>query len=165
MAELAVQLLAVEGCPHLDQARRDLQAVLRESIIETPIQVVLVGSVEDAEFLEFPGSPTIRVNGEDVDPQPNLAVGLACRTYVDATGAQLGSPPVERIRAVVQAHRRGRLQAFQREEAGHVAAVARQAAADEAAEADAVEDEIDATSSPATQGPPAGAPTRRDGRP
>ncbi|HEX8938740.1 MAG TPA: hypothetical protein VF763_01145 [Candidatus Limnocylindrales bacterium] len=139
MAELSVQLLAVEGCPHLERAQRDLQAVLRESIIETPIQVVLVGSQEDAEFLRFPGSPTIRIDGEDVDPRPDAPIGLACRTYLDAQGRLVGSPPLERIRAVVQAHRRARLQSFQANEAGMVAATARAAAADEAADATGTE--------------------------
>lgn len=131
MADLSIQLLAVEGCPHLERARHDLEAVLRESIIETPIQLVLVGSPEDAEFLSFQGSPTIRVDGADIDPQPDLPVGLACRTYVGAAGERLGSPPVERIRAAVQAYRRGRLRSFQRDEAGRVAATALRAAADE----------------------------------
>ncbi len=131
---MEVQLLVVEGCPHQEQARRDLEAALRGSIIETPIQVVLVGSQDDAEFLRFPGSPTIRIDGEDVDPRPDLPVGLACRTYRDATGKTVGSPPIERIRAAVEARRRGRLRTFQRDGAGLVAAVAREVADDEAAD-------------------------------
>lgn len=141
MAELRVELLVTEGCPHVDRARRDLQAVLREGIVETPIQTVLVGSVEDAEFLGFPGSPTIRINGDDVVPEPHLSVGVSCRVYRDADGARTNSPPIERIRAVVDAHRRGRLEAFRRDEAGLVAEYARDAAAAE----DAVADEANST--------------------
>ncbi len=132
MADLVVELLAVEGCPHLEQARRDLESALGRSIIEVPIQLVFVTSPEDAEFLQFQGSPTIRINGEDVVPEPELPIGLSCRIYRDADGRILGSPPVEAIRAAVDAHRRGRLEAFQRQESARLAEFARRA--------DAVED-------------------------
>ena len=131
MADLRVELLAVEDCPHLDQARRDLQNVLRGGIIEVPIQVVYVTSLDDAEFLGFQGSPTIRVNGDDVVPQPDLPVALSCRLYRDADGHTAGSPPVERIKAAIDGHRRGRLEAFQRDEAAKVAEFAREADAAE----------------------------------
>jgi hypothetical protein len=120
-------LLAVEDCPHLEQARRDLESVLRKGIIEVPIQLIFVTGPDDAEFLGFQGSPTIRINGEDVVPAPELPVAFGCRVYRDADGRSLGSPPVEAIRAAVDAHRRGRLEAFQREEAAKVAEFAREA--------------------------------------
>lgn len=131
MADLLVQLLAVEDCPHLERAHRDLESVLHKGIIETPIQLVFVSSPEDAEFLGFQGSPTIRINGDDVVPQPDLPVALGCRLYRDERGRAVGSPPFEAIRAAVDSHRRSRLEAFQREEAGKVARFAREADAAE----------------------------------
>jgi hypothetical protein len=131
VADLRVELLAVEDCPHLEQARRNLDAVLRQGIIEVPIQLIIVTSQDDAEFLGFQGSPTIRVNGQDVVPQPDLPIALGCRLYRGADGKIVGSPPIEAIQAAVDAHRRGRLEAFQREEAAKVAEIARQAEASE----------------------------------
>jgi hypothetical protein len=132
VADLRVELLAVENCAHLEQARRDLEDVLRKDIIEVPIQVIYVTSQDDAEFLGFGGSPTIRINGEDVDPQPEMPIALGCRLYRDPAGGVVGSPPIELIRAAVEAHRRGRLEAFQRQEAAAVAEFARKADAAEA---------------------------------
>ncbi len=131
MADLRVELLAVEECPHLEQAHRDLENVLRRGIIETPIQLIFVGGEEDAEFLGFQGSPTIRINGDDVVPQPDLPVALGCRLYRDESGRVLGSPPIESIRAAVDLHRRSRLETFQRQEAGLIAEFAREADAAE----------------------------------
>jgi hypothetical protein len=131
VADLRVELLALEDCPHLEQAQRDLDSVLRKGIIETPVQLIFVGCQEDAEFLGFQGSPTIRINGEDVVPQPDLPVALGCRIYRDEQGRMLGSPPIETIRAAIDAHRRGKLEAFQRQEAGLVARFAREAEAAE----------------------------------
>jgi hypothetical protein len=131
VADLLVELLAVEDCPHLEQARRDLETVLHKGIIETPIQLIFVSGSEDAEFLGFQGSPTIRINGDDVVPQPDLPVALGCRLYRDEHDRMAGSPPIESIRAAIDAHRRSRLEAFQREEAGRVARFAREADAAE----------------------------------
>ena len=132
MADLHVELLAIEDCPHLERVRRDLEAVLRKGIIEVPIQLVFVTGPEDAEFLHFQGSPTIRINGEDVVSQPDLPVAMGCRIYRAAEGRMQGWPPIEAIRAAVNTHRRGRLEAFQRDEAAKVAEFAREADAAEA---------------------------------
>ena len=121
----------MEDCPHLEQARRDLQSALRTSIIEVPIQLIFVSSMDEAEFLDFHGSPTIRVNGEDIVPQPGLPVALGCRVYRDEEGHLIGSPPFAAIKSAIDAHRRGRLAEFQREEAGKVARFAREADASE----------------------------------
>jgi hypothetical protein len=131
VADLRVELLTLEDCPHLGQAQRDLDSVLSKGVIETPVQLIFVGGLEDAEFLRFQGSPTIRIDGEDVVPQPDLPVALGCRVYRDEQGRMVGSPPIESIRAAVDAHRRGRLEAFQRQEAGLVAEFARAADAAE----------------------------------
>jgi hypothetical protein len=42
----------------------------------------------------FPGSPTIRVNGQDIEniPSDRLPVGFACRTYL-VDGRPQGLPP------------------------------------------------------------------------
>jgi hypothetical protein len=130
VADLRVELLVIEECPHLSQARADLESVLSGSIFETPIQLVIVNGFEDAEFLKFQGSPTIRINGEDVVPQPELPVAMACRVYRDAEGRPVGSPPIEAIRAAVDAHRRDRLEAFRQGEAKLLAEAARQADAE-----------------------------------
>jgi hypothetical protein len=136
VADLRVELLVVEDCPHASQARADLESVLGHGVIETPVQLVIVGSREDAEFLRFQGSPTIRIDGDDVVPQPELPVSLGCRLYRDAEGRAVGSPPAEAIRAAVEAHRRDRLEDFQRQEARLAAEAALAAEAEEGAQAE-----------------------------
>jgi hypothetical protein len=131
VADLRAELLAVEDCPHLEKAQRDLERALRTGIIEVPIQLILVSSLDEAEFLEFPGSPTIRINGEDVVPEPGRPAALGCRVYRDSQGNAVGSPPFEAIADAVQTHRRARLQEFQSQEAAKVAEFARRADAAE----------------------------------
>jgi hypothetical protein len=55
--------------------------VLTEDAFETPIQMVAVRSMEDAELLGMRGSPTIRLDGEDIDPDWEGPVALTARDY------------------------------------------------------------------------------------
>jgi hypothetical protein len=82
MREPRVELLWWEGCPSTDEAL----AMLREEMTAVgldpaAIDVREVSSDTDAEREEFIGSPTIRVEGRDVQPVPDEPIGLACRVY------------------------------------------------------------------------------------
>ncbi len=56
-----------------------------------------------AQQVGFLGSPTVRVNGQDVEPAARAAraFGTMCRTYIDG-GRRAGVPPPEWIRAAVR---------------------------------------------------------------
>jgi protein-disulfide isomerase len=56
-----------------------------------------------AQQVGFLGSPTIRVDGQDVEPAARAAsdFGMTCRTYIDR-GQRTGVPPLEWIRAAVR---------------------------------------------------------------
>jgi len=51
---------------------------------------------EMARRLKFPGSPTIRVNGQDIAEESPHAGTFACRLY--SGSQQIGVPPVEMVR-------------------------------------------------------------------
>lgn len=78
-----VQFLFWEDCPSHSQALERLQEVMAELGIESAIERIEVLTDEDAEHLKFPGSPTIRVDGVDIDPAGAAQMGtaLTCRIY------------------------------------------------------------------------------------
>ena len=77
-----IEILYWEGCPSHPEALALLEAVLAESGVETPVEVREVRSHEEAVELGFPGSPTIRVDGLDVDPAGAAGrPALNCRIY------------------------------------------------------------------------------------
>ena len=78
---MRVELLYVEGDPASMAARQNLVEVLTEDAFETPIQMIVVHGDEDAALLDFRGSPTIRIDGVDIDPEPAAPVGLQARSY------------------------------------------------------------------------------------
>ena len=49
----------------------------------TPIQMIAARSADDAELLEMRGTPTIRIDGTDIDPAWDGPVGVAPRDYGD----------------------------------------------------------------------------------
>ena len=63
-----VELLWFSDCPNHAAARRMHEEVIAEVAPGTPIRDVDATDPVDAERIRFPGSPTIRVDGRDVDP-------------------------------------------------------------------------------------------------
>jgi hypothetical protein len=77
-----IELLFWEGCPSHPEAKALLEDVLAERGIEDPIEMREVTTQEEAVELGFPGSPTIRLDGEDIDPVGAAAPpALTCRVY------------------------------------------------------------------------------------
>ena len=63
-----VELLWFSDCPNHAAARRMLEEVIAEAAPGTPIRDVDATDPVAAERVRFPGSPTIRVDGQDIDP-------------------------------------------------------------------------------------------------
>lgn len=79
---MRIELYFWEGCPSYPEAKRLLEEVLAERGIEEPIEMHEVFTREEADALAFPGSPTIRIDGRDVDQEGAQAPpALACRIY------------------------------------------------------------------------------------
>jgi len=101
-----VELHYTEDDPSYMSARQNLVEVLNEDAFETTIQMIMVSSLADAELLNFPGSPTIRIDGEDIDPDGAAGIGLGRRDYGQADGSNPQKtapvPPKQMIRAAVE---------------------------------------------------------------
>ncbi|MFH1559982.1 MAG: DUF2703 domain-containing protein [Chloroflexota bacterium] len=98
---MTIEFLYYKGCSHWKATLEELQELLHSKGVEDAIDIIQVASREEAERLQFPGSPTIRINGEDVDiDPPSSDFGLACRTY-DVEGEILERPPREWIDAAL----------------------------------------------------------------
>lgn len=98
-----VEILYFEGCPSFEM----LLPRLRELVAEyagNPDEITLraVETFEAAEAARFLGSPTVRVNGRDVDPGADQRndFGLKCRIYRSGEG-QAPVPPDAWIRAAL----------------------------------------------------------------
>ena len=83
-----VELLWFEGCTNHPAARSMLEEVIAELAPGTPVREIDASNPAIADRLRFPGSPTIRVDGVDVDPtyvDPGDYTPR-CRLYRTSTG-------------------------------------------------------------------------------
>lgn len=98
---MKIRFFYFEDCPSHDEALRRLNQVLNEEAIHAEIEVVKVETDAQAQSLQFVGSPTILVNGEDIDPQLSSQYGLACRAYRLEDGRISPLPSLSMIRKAV----------------------------------------------------------------
>jgi len=79
---MRVELLYFDGCPTYRTAEKTLREVLAQEDAEAVVELVAVNTDEEARRLRFPGSPTIRVDGEDLFPVSERAgYALGCRMW------------------------------------------------------------------------------------
>jgi hypothetical protein len=95
-----IEFLFWEDCPSHPQAFKLLQEVMAEMGVESPIDKIEVLTDQDAQRLAFPGSPTIRVDGIDIDPTgaSQMGTALTCRVYLLKDGRYSPVPAKEDIR-------------------------------------------------------------------
>ena len=105
---MTVELLYLPNCPHHAAAVDLVRGVLKDEGLAAELTETLIADYEEAIERDFPGSPTLRVNGRDIEDPPSghLAVGFACRTYL-INGISRGLPPRAWVeRALRAAHAR-----------------------------------------------------------
>jgi hypothetical protein len=74
--------------------------------VEAPIELRRIDSAPAAERERFLGSPTLRIDGEDVEPSARTRsdFGLECRLYATSDGHQRTLPD-QLVLAALMAHR------------------------------------------------------------
>jgi hypothetical protein len=107
MSDRRVEVLVFEGCPNVDVALGRARAAALAAGVGADVRLVLVQSDEDAHRLRFLGSPSVRVDGVDVDPSAAARddFGLQCRVYA-SDGRLQGAPPVEWIASALRGEAR-----------------------------------------------------------
>jgi hypothetical protein len=82
-----VELLWWEGCPSTDAAVELVREQMEAAGLDAEsLAVREIRTDAEAEAEGFPGSPTIRVEGRDIDEPRDQPVGLTCRVYRLADG-------------------------------------------------------------------------------
>jgi len=97
-----IQFLWWRDCPSHPEAWERLQHVLAELGVEASVESIEVTTDEQAERLRFPGSPTILVDGIDIDPNASqLPSRLTCRLYFKEDGRPAPVPSEAMIKRAV----------------------------------------------------------------
>jgi hypothetical protein len=94
---MEIEILYFDRCPSYLEAEKALREALAREDIQAEVKLVSANTDEEAQRLRFPGSPTIRVDGEDLFPLPEQAAyTLGCRMYSTSEGLR-GLPTPEMI--------------------------------------------------------------------
>jgi hypothetical protein len=101
---LKIEILYFAGCPSFQPTLLLLQQVMDEEGITASVQMINVESEAAAKNHRFLGSPSLRVNGEDIEPEARTATdfGMKCRIY-DNEGAPGGVPSKSIIQQALRA--------------------------------------------------------------
>lgn len=94
---MRIEVLYVPGCPNYQPTVDLVRKLLASESVTEILREVPVNTDAEAQSLAFPGSPTVRVNGNDIEPNRTVALGLACRLYENGTGV----PSEQIVRAAI----------------------------------------------------------------
>lgn len=99
---MKVEVLYFEGCPNHESLLPHLEELLAQAGIDAGIQLIEVTDDERAQRERFLGSPTVRIDGRDIEPgaDDRSDFGLKCRLYRTADGFG-GTPADEWILALL----------------------------------------------------------------
>jgi hypothetical protein len=94
-----IEVLYLDGCPHVSATMDRLKAALRKVALDLPITETRIANVKAARDRGFVGSPTIRINGLDIEPaaRQRTQYGIMCRRYGGG-----GVPSEDPIRSAIK---------------------------------------------------------------
>jgi hypothetical protein len=100
---MKVEVLYFDGCPNHEALLPHLRELLESSGTGADIELVRVEDPDAAERERFLGSPTVRVDGEDVEPSAadRTDFGLKCRLFATPDGLR-GMPADEWVLDALQ---------------------------------------------------------------
>jgi hypothetical protein len=101
---MRVEVLFFDGCPNYEAFLPHLRELLAASGVETDVELVDVRNSDTAKQKRFLGSPTVRIDGKDVEPGADQRTdfGLKCRLFRTAEGLR-GTPSDEWLLAALRA--------------------------------------------------------------
>lgn len=99
---MKVRFLYTDECPSHDEALIRLREALNEEAVEADIEIVRVETFEDAKKERYLGSPTIVVEGVDIDPVTRLDYAPTCRAYRLEDGRISPLPSTSMIRKAIR---------------------------------------------------------------
>jgi copper chaperone CopZ len=100
---MKIEVLHFDGCPNHTPALDRVREVLGEEGVSAEVSVRNIPDDTTARATGFLGSPSIRIDGVDVEPAARAVkeFGMMCRTYVEES-KRVGLPPRELIRTAIR---------------------------------------------------------------
>lgn len=93
-----IDFMYFKGCPNSEETLKNLYEALKELGLNEEVNIIEIKNIEMAQEFNFPGSPTILINGVDIyDEKKPEKANFACRVYY-FNGEKSGIIPVSFIK-------------------------------------------------------------------
>jgi hypothetical protein len=100
-----IEFLFWADCPSHERALADLIAVMDDNGLEREqLRITEVHTLDDAKQEQFIGSPTIRIDDQDIVDPGSEPYGLDCRVYYHRDGRPSPLPDPDTLRDAVAAY-------------------------------------------------------------
>ncbi|MBC8550685.1 MAG: hypothetical protein H8D23_13660 [Candidatus Brocadiales bacterium] len=98
-----IGIFFIEGCPGVSSIADNIKEVISEEAVHADISLYLIETPEDARRLQFTGSPTVRINGMDIEPNRQAVkdYGMRSRHY-NINGKKSDYPTKSMIRDAIK---------------------------------------------------------------
>ena len=80
---MTIQLLYILDCPWCLKTKKVIRQALRELSVEAEIEEILINSEKKAKEYKFIGSPTIRIDGKDIQEKVDKGQCLSCEELAE----------------------------------------------------------------------------------
>lgn len=80
---MRIDILYFEGCPNHGPTLALVREVIHDLRVDVPVREVEVRNEDDASRLRFLGSPTVQIDGCDIEPAARTSedFSMSCRVY------------------------------------------------------------------------------------
>ncbi|ODS31485.1 MAG: putative dehydrogenase subunit [Candidatus Scalindua rubra] len=98
-----IDILFIENCPGVIPTTKHIKDIIADEAIDAEINLILIETLEDARRLHFTGSPSVRINGMDIETNSGHTKDYGLRSrlyYID--GKQSGHPSKSMIRNAIK---------------------------------------------------------------
>lgn len=91
---MKIEILVFDGCPNSESTQKLVRETVDELSIDASIDILTVVDNDDAVAKRFLGSPSIRIDGKDIEVEEDdtTQYAMRCRIYRDGD-VQSGLPP------------------------------------------------------------------------
>lgn len=82
---MKIEILVFDGCPNIESTEKLVSETINELGIDANIEIVNVVDNDDAVAKRFLGSPSVRIDGKDLEVEEDelTQYAMRCRIYRD----------------------------------------------------------------------------------
>jgi hypothetical protein len=91
---MKIEILYINGCPSIDQAKSVVESALKDLGADAELTIRVIKDEKEARENGFLGSPTILIDGQDIEPHRRYEKPVwGLRTYRTTQGEEKSVPP------------------------------------------------------------------------